>query len=82
MAKGAQKKVDSIPLIHVINIQAAEGMLYQTERELAEVLKRCLEGSENPKDWQGLDDKRREVVKYNMQYTLAILELVNSQKRA
>jgi hypothetical protein len=82
MGSGAPKKVSAIPVMATVNIYAAEGMLYQASRELADVLKKCLEGSTDPKDWQLLDDKRREVVKYNMQYTLAIQTLIRSQKRA
>lgn len=81
MGSGAPKRVSTIPIAMTVSIYAAEGMLYQSSRELADVLKRCLEGSTDPKDWQLLDDKRREVVKYNQQYTLAIQALVRSQQK-
>jgi hypothetical protein len=82
MGHGAPKKIDAIPTSAIVNIYAAEGLLYQAMRDLTEALKRCLDGSTDPNDWKDLDTHRKQVVFYNMQYTRAIQSLQFNQGKA
>lgn len=81
MGHGAPKKVDSIPIRHVVAIGAAEGLLYQSQRDLAAVLARILQGSEDPQDWVDLDKYRIQVLEYTKQYTRAIYAMNSGQEK-
>jgi hypothetical protein len=81
MGHGAPKKIDSIPTVAIVNIYAQEGLLYQAMRDLADTLKRCLDGSTDPNDWKDLDTLRKQVIFYNQGYTRAILQLQISQTK-
>jgi hypothetical protein len=77
----APKNVDAIPAKVIVDIFTWEGLLYEAQRKLAEVLKSILEGDDSPVMWLGLDERRKQVVFYSQQYTKAILRMQFSQNR-
>lgn len=82
MGHGAPKKVDAIPTELVVKVYAWEGLLYESQRKLGEVLKAILDGDDSPSMWVALDNRRRESVFYSQQYTKAILAIQFSQNKA
>ena len=82
MGHGAPKKIDTIPTELIVKVFTWEGLLYDSQRKLAEVLKAILEGDDNPSMWVTLDNRRKESVFYSQQYTKAILAIQFSQNRA
>lgn len=82
MGHGAPKKVDAIPTQLIVDIFAWEGLLYDSQRKLAEVLKAILDGDDRPIMWTALDERRKQSIFYSQQYTKAILSLQFSQNRA
>lgn len=81
MGHGAPVKHSSIPISHVVAIGAAEGLLYQAQRDLSAVLARVLKGSEDPQDWVDLDKYRIQVSNYTQQYTRAIYQMNSGQEK-
>lgn len=77
----APKKVDAIPTQMVVDIYAWEGLLYEANRKMTELLKAILEGDDSSDKWNQLDSTRKQVIFYNQQYTKAILKLQISQNR-
>lgn len=82
MGHGAPKKIDAIPTELIVKVFAWEGLLYDSQRKLAEVLKAILDGDDSPAMWVTLDNRRKESVFYSQQYTKAILAIQFSQNRA
>lgn len=72
----------TIPIPAVVDIYAAEGMLYVSQRDLADALRRVIDGKEIPEDWETIDRCREEVIRYSKQYTLAIRNLQRNQEKA
>lgn len=81
MGHGAPKRVSTIPTETVVKIYAWEGMLYEAQRKLGDVLKSILSGDDSPNLWNELDSARKATVFYSQQYTKAILGLQLSQNR-
>lgn len=77
----AQKRVSTIPTETIVQIFAWEGMLYESQRKMGEVLKSILDGDDSPSLWVELDSQRKATVFYSQQYTKAILKLQISQKK-
>lgn len=81
MSHGASKRLTTFPTELIVNIYAWEGMLYDAQRKLTDVLKAILDGDDRPSMWLALDERRKQVVFYNQQYTKAILSLQIKQNR-
>lgn len=81
MSHGAPKKVDSLNTEMIVQIFAWEGLLYESQRKLGEVLQAILSGDDRPIMWTALDNRRKEAVFYSQQYTKGILRLQHSQNR-
>lgn len=81
MGHGAPKRVDAIPTELIVKVFAWEGLLYDSQRKLAEVLKAILDGDDSPSMWVALNERRKEAIFYSQQYTRAILNIQASQNR-
>lgn len=81
MGHGAPKRISTIPISHVISIGAAEGLLYQANRNLQDSLRKILGGSDDPQDWVDLDAHRIKVSDYTRQYLNAIYQMNSSQQK-
>ena len=81
MGHGAPKRVDAIPTELIVKVFAWEGLLYDSQRKLAEVLKAILDGDDSPSMWVALNERRKEAIFYSHQYTRAILNIQTSQDR-
>jgi hypothetical protein len=79
---GAPKRIDAIPTELIVKVFTWEGLLYESQRKLSEVLKAILDGDDSPSMWIALDNRRKEAVFYSQQYTKAILAFQFSQNRA
>lgn len=82
MGHGAPKRVDAIPTELIVKVFAWEGLLYDSQRKLAEVLKAILDGDDSPSMWVALNERRKEAIFYSQQYTRAILNIQTSQDRS
>lgn len=71
----------TIPIQNVVDIYAAEGMLYVSQRDLAEALRKVIDGEETADDWETIDKCREEVSRYSRQYTTAIQRMQRFQER-
>lgn len=81
VGKGAQKRIDSLPMETIVQIHTWEGLLYVSQRQLGDTLKAILKGDENPDLWTDLDRFRKQSIFYSQEYTKAILRLQFSQGR-
>lgn len=81
MSHGAPKRIDVIPMAMVVQIFAWEGLLYTTQRQLADTLKAILDGDDSKEKWDDLNRFRIQTVQYSQEYTKAIMRLQFSQNR-
>lgn len=81
MGSGAPLRFDIVSANTVATILAHQALMREAEENLAQALKECLSGSENPYYWQQLDKWRGLLVHRNQLYTMAILRLEKNHQQ-